>query len=242
LGIVTFNARQQDLILDLLDNKAAGESFNLPASLIVKNIENIQGDEKDIIIFSTAYAPDKQGKLIMQFGSLNVANGENRLNVAITRAREKIIIVSSIWPRELKVATAKNEGPKLLKAYMEFAKLVSEGKYKPTPLPMEGNSADWYLKTKLEKWLKEEVQCDARAELPFADITISNKQKYLGVISTDDDLYYQSPSVKDAHVYTPFTLSAKHWKYKGISSRNYWQNEEATKEELRIFVNKMEDS
>ena len=242
LGIVTFNAKQQDLILDLLDIKAIDDGFIAPASLIVKNIENIQGDEKDIIIFSTAYAPDNNGKLIMQFGSLNMANGENRLNVAITRAKEKIIIVSSIWPQELKVESSKNEGPKLLRAYMEFAKSVSEGKYKPLPSAMDIGSTDWYLKTKLEKYLKNEVQCEAKSELPFADITISSNSNYLGVISTDDDLYYQSPSIKDFHVYTPFTLSAKHWKYKGFFSRNYWQNREATEEELRIFVNQVEES
>ena len=242
LGIVTFNAKQQDLIFDLLDIKAIEEGFIVPESLIVKNIENIQGDEKDIIIFSTAYAPDNKGKLIMQFGSLNMVNGENRLNVAITRAKEKIIIVSSIWPQELKVESAKNEGPKLLKAYMEFAKSVSEGKYKPQPSPMDIGSANWYLKTKLEKYLKDEVQCEAKSELPFADITISHNDEYLGVISTDDDFYFQSPSIKDFHVYTPFTLSAKHWKYKGIFSRNYWQNEEGTKEELRIFVNQVQGS
>ena len=210
LGIVTFNAKQQDLILDVLDNRTNEEGFVRPGSLIVKNIENIQGDEKDIIIFSTGYAPDSKGKLIMQFGSLNLANGENRLNVAITRAREKVIIVSSIWPNELKVTSSKNEGPKLLKAYMEYAKMVSDGEFKPQPTPKVNNSADWYLKTKLEKWLETEVECDAKEELPFADLTISKNQDYIGVISTDDDLYYQSPSVKDAHVYTPFTLSAKH--------------------------------
>jgi len=240
LGIVTFNARQQDLILDLLDIKMIEDGISLPPSLIVKNIENIQGDEKDIIIFSTAYAPDVKGKLVMQFGSLNIANGENRLNVAITRAREKIIIVSSIWPQELKVSGSKNQGPQLLKSYLEFAKIVSDGKYQAKPIPMANNNASWYLKTKLEKWFKEEVHCDAREELPFADITISCDNEYLGVIATDDDLYFQSPSVKDAHVYTPFTLSEKHWKYKGIFSRNYWQNEEETKEELRIFVNQVQ--
>jgi superfamily I DNA and/or RNA helicase len=242
LGIVTFNAKQQDLILDLLDIKAIEEGFIVPSSLIVKNIENIQGDEKDIIIFSTAYAPDTKGKLVMQFGSLNMANGENRLNVAITRAKEKIIIVSSIWPQELKVDSAKNDGPKLLREYMEFARNVSEGNYKPTPTPTTKASASWYLKSKLEEYLKNEVKCDAKSELPFADITISNNNEYLGVISTDDDLYYQSPSIKDVHVYTPFTLSAKHWKYKGVFSRNYWQNEEGTKEELRIFVNNVQES
>lgn len=242
VGIVTFNARQQDMILDLLEEKAIEKGISLPDSLIVKNIENIQGDEKDIIIFSTAYAPDYKGRLIMQFGSLNMVNGENRLNVAITRAREKIYIISSIWPQELKVGSAKNEGPKLLKSYLEFAKAVSEGTAKSKPLPPANKSAAWYLKSKLEAWLEKEVNCEAREDLHFADITISCDNNYLGVITTDDDLYYQSPSIKDVHVYTPFTLYAKHWKYKGVFSRNYWQNEGATKEELRIFINQVQQS
>ncbi len=113
IGIVTFNAPQQMLVLDLLEAEAAKTGKIIPASLFVKNIENVQGDEKDIIIFSIGYAPDKKGKMSLQFGSLNAAGGENRLNVAVTRAREKIILVTSIWPEQMKVGSIKNEGPKL---------------------------------------------------------------------------------------------------------------------------------
>ena len=102
IGIVTFNAPQQMLVLDLLEAEAAKTGKIIPPSLFVKNIENVQGDEKDIIIFSIGYAPDKKGKMSMQFGSLNAAGGENRLNVAVTRAREKIILVTSIWPEQTK--------------------------------------------------------------------------------------------------------------------------------------------
>jgi hypothetical protein len=226
----------------LLDEKEMTGDFIRPKSLIIKNIENIQGDEKDIIIFSTAYAPDLKGKLAMQFGSLNLSGGENRLNVAITRAKEKIYLITSIWPQELKVSTTKNDGPKLLREYMEYARDISKGYYTPLKVNAGSSPSEWFLKSKLEKWLIEEVNCDARTVLPFADITISLQKKYLGVISTDDDIYYQSPSIKDVHVYTPFTLSAKHWKRKGVFSRNYWQNEEATKEELRVFVNQLLDT
>src|SRR5690606_15596317 len=86
IGVVTFNAPQQTLILDLLEERFATEGKEVPSSLFVKNIENVQGDEKDIIIFSVGYAPDKRKRMNMQFGSLNMAAGENRLNVAVTRA------------------------------------------------------------------------------------------------------------------------------------------------------------
>src|SRR5690606_26803203 len=113
VGVVTFNAQQQYLILDLLENEAAGRGVTLPPGLFVKNIENVQGDEKDVIIFSVGYAPDKRGRMSMQFGSLNVAGGENRLNVAITRARVQVIIITSIWPDQLKTTRSKNQGPRL---------------------------------------------------------------------------------------------------------------------------------
>ena len=73
----------------MLDYYSIEKGFDIPDDLFVKNIENVQGDERDIIIFSVGYAPDKNGKMNHHFGSLNIQKGENRLNVAITRAKEK---------------------------------------------------------------------------------------------------------------------------------------------------------
>lgn len=70
----------------------------------MRNIENVQGDERDIILFSIGYAKNEEGKIYNRFGMLNQKGGENRLNVAITRAKEGIVIVSSIEPEELNVA------------------------------------------------------------------------------------------------------------------------------------------
>ena len=137
VGIVTFNHPQQQLILDklegLLGMESAQNSMNLPPGLFVKNIENVQGDERDVIIFSVGYAADERGRLSMQFGSLNARGGENRLNVAVTRARERVYIVTSLWPDQLNVADTANDGPKLLKAYLQYALDVSEKRFKPLP-------------------------------------------------------------------------------------------------------------
>lgn len=238
VGVVTFNAKQQQHILDVLDEKVLDSGQAIPGHWFVKNIENVQGDEKDIIIFSTAYAPDPKGKMIMQFGSLNAENGENRLNVAITRAREKIMIVSSIKPQELKVEDAKNEGPKLLKEYLQFALEVSKGKFKPSPTLPAKHQGDWYLKNQLEQWSSGNFdEFTFVEELPFSDITIKNDLGYIGLILTDDDIYYQGQSVKDSHVYTPFTLSKKKWSFTAVFSREFWNNREEVKESLVRFVN-----
>ncbi len=214
IGIVTFNAKQQGFIQDLLETKTI--KFTHP--LFIKNIENVQGDERDFIIFSVGYAPDAKGKMSMQFGSLNAQGGENRLNVAVTRAREKVFVVSSILPNQLRVEDAQNEGPRLLKSYLEYALMVSEGKYKPTPHRSEKYQTNWLLK---EQLLKENDLYFK--ELPFADLTVKNKQQYQSLILTDDDLYYENLSPKETFAYIPAGLRAKGWKFERIFSRNFWK-------------------
>lgn len=238
IGVVTFNAKQQELVLDLLDEEVANGGMQLPNNLMVKNIENVQGDERDIIIFSTAYAPTRAGKLMMQFGSLNVIGGENRLNVAVSRARERIVMVTSIWPDQLKVDNVKNRGPKLLKEYLSFARKVSDGEYKSEPMEGVHPRATWYLKNQLMGWANETYpEFEFINELPFADVTIRQKKNYSALLFTDDDLYYQNPSVKDLHAYTPFTLSKNHWRFTGFFSREWWQNREDVQESISRFLN-----
>jgi hypothetical protein len=236
IGIVTFNVKQQECVMEALEARAINKRFSIPASLFVKNIENVQGDEKDIIIFSIGYAKDKQGRIRHQFGSLNIQKGENRLNVAVTRAREKIFVVSSIWPQELNVENTKNEGPKLLKKYLEYSLEVSEGKFMPTVNLEKTHSADWYLKNQIKELQRDsDIQFKFTEEMPFADLTLKNKSKYLGLILTDDDLYFQSISIKDAHIYTPFSLYGKNWKFKGIYSREFWHDKNLVRERLIRF-------
>jgi hypothetical protein len=238
IGIVTFNVNQQNCIMDQLDARALEAGLTYPEDLFIKNIENVQGDERDIIIFSIAYAPDAKGKMRYHFGSLNVQKGENRLNVAITRARERIIIVSSILPKQLNVDQAKNEGPRLLRKYLEYALDVSKGKFVATIQEDKGHGVDWYLKNKIKKLdFGKDVDFELKEEMPFADLTIKSGDNYLGLVITDDDHYYQSISVKDLHIYRPFTLSSKHWKFTGIFSREYWHDKAAIKERLLRFSN-----
>ncbi len=218
IGIVTFNHKQQNLIQEMLENSAMARGMVLPPSLFVKNIENVQGDERDTIIFSVGYAPDANGRLAMQFGSLNQQGGENRLNVAVTRAREKIYIISSLHPHQLRTDDTLHEGPKLLRQYLEYAWQVSAGEYVPQPKPVRGFVAKNLLKDKIIG-----SQTDAFKELPFADITLKHGNRYESLILTDDDLYHQSLSAKDAHAYTPFLLHSKNWTFRRIYSREWWK-------------------
>ena len=238
IGVVTFNAKQQGLIMDKLDEEASSHGLKIPESLFVKNIENVQGDERDIIIFSTAYAPDKKGKMTMQFGSLNMTGGENRLNVAITRAKEKIYIITSILPHELNVDNAKNEGPKLLKKYLQYAKDVSDGKFKPEIFKNEHHHIDWFLKNKIAALISDAGERTSE-EIPFADLSINIKKQIAGLVLTDDGIYHQSVSIKESHVYKPFALIDKNWKFSTFHSREFWQDQEIFREKVMIFLNSL---
>lgn len=216
VGIVTFNYPQQQLIQDLLEEPITGP---LVPQLFVKNIENVQGDERDVIIFSVGYAPDERGRLAMQFGSLNTRGGANRLNVAVTRARERVYVVTSLQPDQLRVDGSASEGPKILKAYLTYAFDVSEGRFQPTPQPSTALPAGSLLKDRLAAqhpgW---------QPELPFADLTVKASDRYQSLILTDDDTYYQQ-TPKQAHAYLPMALTARKWLFKRIWSREFWRGQ-----------------
>ena len=238
IGIITFNAPQQVMIMDLIEEKANRESLVIPSSLFIKNIENVQGDEKDVIIFSIGYAPDEKGKFSMQFGSLNVAGGENRLNVAVTRAREKIIVFSSIEPEDLKLLGIKNEGPKLLKKYLEYARAVSKDKFEGYEHQPYQYSSGWYLNRHLVNSgaLKYPRLSFSLNEMPFTDIAVMEGNSYHGAVLTDDQVYQSSLTVKEPHAYTPALLEQKHWHYHRVFSRNWWSNQQRTEDELVKFI------
>jgi hypothetical protein len=231
IGVVTFNSKQQMLIQDKLEEALIADKLAMPDDLFVKNIENVQGDERDIIIFSIGYAPDEKGAFNMQFGSLNTEGGENRLNVAVTRARKKVYVISSVWPGQLKTDTAMHMGPKLLKAYLQYALDVSERKNKPKPVVSKEIRREWMLKHKLQNEHKA-----LAFELPFADLTVKTYHRYKALVLTDDDLYYQSLSAKDVHAYTPMVMQQKNWKFLQIYSREYWANKKGLVQRLCAFI------
>ncbi|QKS13981.1 DUF4011 domain-containing protein [Curtobacterium sp. Csp1] len=125
LGVVTFNAQQRALIEELLrssDDERIGEALDSTVDgLFVKNLENVQGDERDTILFSTAFSKNEKGVLPLNFGPLTNPGGERRLNVAITRARRQVILFSSFDPQDLRIEETNSVGIKHLRSYLELA-------------------------------------------------------------------------------------------------------------------------
>ena len=128
LGVIAFGEIQQQSIDTAIrqmrkENQQCETFFNEDneEAFFIKNLENVQGDERDTIIFSIGYAKDNAGKLSMNFGPLNRAGGERRLNVAITRAKFNVKLVGSLLPTDIDVERISSEGPKLLRSYIDFA-------------------------------------------------------------------------------------------------------------------------
>jgi hypothetical protein len=128
LGVVTFSIAQMDAVEEAIDRRRGQhpeyEHFFKEDRLegfFVKNLENVQGDERDVIMLSLGYGYDPQGQITMNFGPVNRAGGERRLNVAVTRARERTILVTSIKSSDINIESAKSEGTIVLHDYLEYA-------------------------------------------------------------------------------------------------------------------------
>ena len=124
IGVVTFNQQQRAYIEALLRDSADDrliEALDASDGLFVKNLENVQGDERDLILFSTAFSVNDKGVLPLNFGPLNRAGGERRLNVAVTRARRQVVVFSSFDPAQLRADETSSVGIKHLRAYLDLA-------------------------------------------------------------------------------------------------------------------------
>ncbi|WP_154792608.1 DUF3320 domain-containing protein [Occultella kanbiaonis] len=125
IGVVTFNVQQRDHIESLLrdtgDDRLRAALDDSGEGLFVKNLENVQGDERDVILFSTAFGVNDRGILPLNFGPLNRAGGERRLNVAVTRARRQVVVFSSFDPDQLRSEQTSSVGIKHLRNYLDMA-------------------------------------------------------------------------------------------------------------------------
>ena len=127
IGVVTFSSVQQLLIEDLLEAefrknpKLEEAALGMYEPIFVKNLENVQGDERDVIMFSVCYGPDKNGQVAMNFGPLNRDGGWRRLNVATSRARREMIVFSTLLPEQIDLNRTTADGVIGLRSFLSFA-------------------------------------------------------------------------------------------------------------------------
>ena len=262
VGIITFNSKQQTKVQDQMDKALKKDlEFNtvynqmmikdLDERVFVKNIENVQGDERDIILFSIGYAKNEEGKVYNRFGMLNQKGGENRLNVAITRAKEGIIVVSSIEPEELNVATTSQMGPKLLKSYLKYVRAVSNAGVDQIKAVVQeiNENVDTHVQDKelhFDSPFEEQVYSQLRNlgyevttqvgmsgyRIDLAVIHPQDSSRYILGIECDGAMYHSSANAKERDVYRQKYLESRGWTIERIWSRNWWKNPSAEIERM----------
>jgi len=130
LGIITFSTAQRDLIADILETRRREDpvldaclSSGGREDVFVKNLENVQGDERDVILISIGYGPREAGQPLdsMAFGPISAEGGERRLNVLFTRARVRCEVFVSFSPADINLERATGEGPRVLKRFLQYA-------------------------------------------------------------------------------------------------------------------------
>lgn len=274
LGVITFNKQQADLINDVLEQRLAKnpeyhmlieEARNRKngdehVGLFVKNIENVQGDERDVILFSVGYAKDTVGKMVSNFGPLSRDGGENRLNVAISRAKNKIYIVCSFEPREWTRVETYARGVRLFKRYLEYGKAISDANHELAQSILNGlvdatNVLDTKNHLVFDSGFEEEV-CKAlrdkgyeiHTQVGFSGYRIDlaivdpvSKERYILGVECDGAAYHSSKVARERDLYRQRFLESKGWKIHRIWSRNWWlgKNKEIEKitEKIKPVVN-----
>ncbi|MDU7418654.1 MAG: DUF4011 domain-containing protein [Metamycoplasma hominis] len=247
-GVVTFNLKQANLIdhkLFLFMNENP-EYMDLDTEnkIFVKNIESVQGDERDIIILGITNSWDKNGRLSRFFGPLNNVGGEKRLNVAISRAKEATIVVSSISYSDLKVDDLKNEGLRFLKQYLQFAEFGYDSKSDDI-LQDDTKTFDSEFEIQVYDELKKlgykvntQVGC-SKFKIDLAIVDDKNPSKYILGIECDGATYHSSKSARDRDAIRQMLLESRGWIIHRIWSLNWFKNKRRELEKIVDKVNQI---
>ena len=246
LGVVTFNLSQMNTIQDMIEQRRAEnpefEQFfveNRLQGFFVKNLENVQGDERDVMIFSVGYGYDKGGKITMNFGPLNKPGGERRLNVAITRAREKVVIVSSIRYLDFDLSATQAPGVVSLYHYLLYAEKRKEAE------EVEKAGRDE------STWLLIEDVLDAVGDLGYQGVPMigsgifrvdigvrdpKNPEKYVLGILCDGEGYASAATARDRDRLRQQVLESLGWRVYRIWSPDWVHNRKTSLENLQRAI------
>ena len=246
LGVVAFSISQQNLIDKLIMKRRrkdpSYESFfshDKDEAFFVKNLETVQGDERDTIIFSVAYAKDDQGKLLLNFGPLNRDGGERRLNVAITRAKHNVQLVTSLHSGDIDIGRTKSVGTRLLRDYLRYA----ENGLDSTSLTVENEfiSSDLYFEEEICEFLRSKgYTVDTQLGYSSMKIDIAVKHPdsddYAIAIECDGFGYYKAKTTRDRERLRKMVLENMGWHYFRIWSTDWYKNKRLEKERLIAAV------
>ncbi|MDF2440525.1 MAG: hypothetical protein JWN98_1509, partial [Abditibacteriota bacterium] len=240
LGVIAFNEAQataiQIAITQGLRTKPHLETHfaeGIEDAFFVKNLENVQGDERDVILFSIGYGRDQNGKLSMNFGPLNRAGGERRLNVAVTRARLQVHLITSLDPADIDPSRTSARGPALLRSYLEFAKNGCEA------LPRSIDDASFSTLKEIVAQSLEAHGWKVQRSVGFSDMRIdlavqdpTHNGEFLLGIECDGPDYTRAHTARDRDRLRHQVLSGLGWQLERVWSPDWIKNPDAQLQRL----------
>ena len=243
LGVVAFSISQQNLIDKLIakrrqkdPSKEAFFKSDKIEPFFVKNLETVQGDERDTIIFSVAYAKDAQGKLLLNFGPLNREGGERRLNVAVTRAKFNVQLVSSMRYTDIDLSRTKSVGARLLREYLDFAEngeVALERSSAVNPFAqIDAEFEKEVFEFLTENGFKVDMQVGCSAFKIALAVKHPKTQNYVLAIECDGYNYRSSKNTRDRDRLRQEILERMGWKFYRIWSTDWFRNKRVEKERL----------
>ena len=232
IGIIAFSVVQQNLIEDLLQEmldhklavKQAADALYEP--IFVKNLENVQGDERDVILFSVGYGPDKKGNVSMNFGPLNNAGGERRLNVAVSRARQEMMVFSTMRSSHIDLRRSKARGVEGLKHFLEYA----EQQVLAENIQSTASRPDTPLARQIADAIAEKgyvVNVNVGRSHFKVDIAVSRQESsdaYVLGILLDGESYRDTQTTRDREIVQPSVLEGLGWRVMRVWSVDWLNN------------------
>lgn len=250
LGVVTFSSAQQRAVDDLMDEKRRQfpqlEKYfgaEVPEPVFIKNLENVQGDERDVMLFSIGYGPDQYKKVTQNYGPLNRPGGERRLNVAVTRARELLVVFSTLKPEHIDPNRASNPGVHHLKTFLDYAarghnallEVVQVADDRGFGSPFEEQVYDVLV---AHGWTVHKQVGVGGFFIDLAVVHPDHPGSYLLGIECDGASYHSAKSARDRDRIRQTILENLGWKIHRIWSTDWWiqRNSEVSRllENLKI--------
>ena len=233
IGVVTFNIVQQALIEDLLSDlfifypELETLALECDEPLFIKNLENVQGDERDVILFSVGYGPDAEGRVSMNFGPLNRAGGERRLNVAVSRARYEMIIYSTLRSDMIDLNRTSSIGVAGLKRFLEYAEKGTRSTISSVPRQLSEATAS--IETIIADRLRSlgytvhtDIGCSGY-KIDIGIVDTENTSNYqLGIIC-DGKNYKRTKTARDREIVQNNVLKALGWDIYRIWTMDWWE-------------------
>jgi len=251
IGVVTFSMAQKDMIEDTLQEalKAYPEIeeriLAMEEPVFVKNLENVQGDERDVILFSIGYGPDEEGKITLNFGPLNRENGWKRLNVAITRSKKEMKIFTSIRPELLDTSKTSSQGIHDLKGFLEYARRGSQ------PVDLEevksrakkDTFADAIRKELKSAGLTADIRVGAsKYKVDLAVVDDEKPEEYLLGILCQGESYEHARSARDRDILQESVLKGLGWNLMKIYPMDWMENKDREVEKILQKIKKIRES